>query len=178
MLATSDVESAVALCGEIDADLWQDECFFIVADRSGDRDLCTQAGRYEEDCRMHAWTRALDKELARDALPGEIENHIVKLAATHGFPESDDRPWIALYRMVLSKMRPMDRSACLAIPDSNQQEVCHTTGLALFHDRLNYVRDRGLVDCEGGPPPVELHAVLDTELQAALATRMQEDLCP
>jgi len=177
-IAGSQPEQAISICESIESDMEADECFFQVSEHSEDRELCARAGRFEEDCQMHAWSRALAKAVDKKALPGEVEAEVALLAARHGFSEEDPRPWVALYRRLLGQMRPMDREICAAASTLSRQEICSSTGLTLFHDRLNYVRDRGLFPCDGGELPPELNALIDPELAAALSARREVDLCP
>ena len=177
-LAESSVSKAQDICESIDSGIWRDECFFAVAERGDDASLCTSAGRFEEDCRMHTWTQRLSRELSRATEPGEAEPAIAALATQHGFKDNDERPWIAVYRQLLGAMKPMDRSSCDRIDDPGRQKHCRQAGLGLFHDRLNYVRDKGLFSCVEGPLPDELNTLLDDELTTVLTQRRGEDLCP
>ena len=93
-----------------------------------------------------------------------------------GLSLRDDRPWSAWYRMLLSRQRVLDRSACSAVTDPWRRDICVNTAIPLFHDRLNMARDKGLDLCTGIPP--EAAFVPEPELDTALAQRRQEDLCP
>ena len=127
---------------------------------------------------MHLWTRGLRSSIDPDALPSEIETEIALQALEYGFDPSDSRPWVALYRVLLGRMTPMDRIVCDSIGEPKRAEICRTTGLTLFHDRLNHIRDRSLFSCDGGALPEVLNTRLDPELEHALGERVAIDLCP
>ncbi len=177
-IAADNPEKARALCESIEASLEQDECFFQVAERSHQPELCGLAGRFQEDCRMHTWSRVLAGSLTKGSLPGQVEDTVSDLITPHGFDMDDPRPWVALYRMLLGQMKPMQRAVCAEIEDKMREEICQSTGLALFHDRLNYLRDKALFPCAGGPLPPELNTQLDPELEQAIDERKALDLCP
>jgi hypothetical protein len=169
---------ALDLCASINTEMERDECFFRVAERSARPDLCSRSALFEQDCLMHLWTRSLRSSIEPDALPSEIEAEVAVQALEYGFDPSDTRPWVALYRVVLGQMKPMDRVVCDAIEEPERAEICRTTGLALFHDRLNHIRDRGLFSCDGGALPEVLNTQLDPELKHTLDERIARDLCP
>ena len=62
----SDITAAQATCQAIDPGVWQDECWFLTADRAGligqtARDACRRSGRFEPHCRGHALGRAVQQ---------------------------------------------------------------------------------------------------------------------
>ena len=177
-LAIQQEGEPAMLCELIEIQLWQDECFFIVAEKGAEPGLCASAGRFETDCFMHTWTRKIHREIPKKTRPGQAEPEWAQMANDHGFAPDDDRPWVALYRKLLGEMTPMDRAACDDVTLERLQNICRKAGLGLFHDRLNYVRDKALLDCQSDTLPKALNTLLDMELRATLEQRKQEDLCP
>ena len=120
-LPAAATSQAQEFCTAIDAQqaaVPRSECFFRVAERSLRPELCEQSQLFEEDCRMHLWTRSLRSSLPKQAAPGEVETDVSRRAAEFGFEVSDTRPWVALYRVLLGRMKPMKRSTCDAVSDS------------------------------------------------------------
>ena len=177
-LAGGDPAAAAALCGGLEAGVGRDECHFQVAEQSTDPRWCAQAGRFEGDCAMHLWTQTLQQQLPHGLGPGEVEALVEPLLATHGFAPEDGRPWIALYRMVHGSRRPVDRPGCARAPRPVLVKLCQDAALDLYGDLLNHARDTGTFPCDGGPLPALLAAVPDPELEALVARRRTEDLCP
>ena len=52
-LAIQQEGEPAMLCELIEIQLWQDECFFFVAEKGAEPGLCASAGRFETDCFMH-----------------------------------------------------------------------------------------------------------------------------
>ena len=172
-LARKDADTAATMCAALSG-LDADECFFQVAERSGDVARCAAAGRFAEDCRMHAWTARVPKLGDADTSGAEWGRRIAEAAAEMGFAADDERPWIAAARTVLGRSMPLDRSMCAEWPF---REVCERGGLGLLHDRINHVRDAKKWDCTGPPPDLLAIAPEDSELQAVLDARKGE-MCP
>jgi hypothetical protein len=174
-LARQAPDTAANLCAWLDG-LDADECLFQVAERSGDPQRCSAAGRFAEDCLMHAWTVQVPKLAGPTAGAVEWGQRIAAAAAEMGFSESDPRPWVAASRFLLGRSTPLDRSFCDAWAD-RPREVCRQAGLGLFHDRINHVRDAGKWSCEGAAPDLLAFPSEDTELANVLVDRKGE-MCP
>ena len=96
-LARTNPQGAEVLCASLDG-LSADECWFQLAERSGEPERCDRAGRFAEDCRMHAWTARVPK-LAGPTDPPEVWAEALSRAASEmGFSSGDERPWVAASR--------------------------------------------------------------------------------
>ncbi len=178
--ARAEPEATAALCEEVPAGTWQDECWFQLAERSNQPEHCARAGLFADDCRLHALSSRLPRLLKASA-PGEFEEALAPELLKLGFTAEDLRPWSAAYRHALGRQRPLDRGSCAAAPPLGGLDlltVCRQTALVLMNDRLNRARDSRRVPCDGGPLPPELSYAPDPELDALLAERKARDLCP
>jgi hypothetical protein len=172
----ADVErTGTDRCAEVQGERARGECWFRLAEARSDAALCARAAPFVDDCAMHVLTRGFDDWLPRGARPGAIEDVAAPRIAAAGLAADDPRPWSALYRTVLGRTRPFDRSACADAPDDLRREACFRTGLVHYADLLNHARDRGLYPCDGGPLPALLAHTPDPELDALRASRT--DLC-
>ena len=119
-LAIQQEGNPQALCEVIQVKRWQDECFFIVAEKGDDPSLCASAGRFTTDCLMHTWTRKINREIPKTARPGHAEPEWANLAQNHGFAEDPAPgslsienywatclPWIA--PVVTTSLKPNSR---------------------------------------------------------------------
>jgi len=172
-LAAADLPAAAALCAGLPAGVAQDECRFQLADRRGDPALCADAGRFRDDCRMHAWSRGV----ARTLEPGEVARapELRAPAAAAGFADDDPRPWIAAFRHLLGGPPPLDRRPCAALA-APLDALCAEAGAMLHADRLAHARDTGALRC-GGPAPAQVGVVDDAELLQRTEQAMAA-LCP
>ena len=174
-LAGDNAEAAATLCATLHG-LGADECYFQLAERSGEVERCARAGRFEEDCRMHAWSQRVPK-LAGASDPSEVWGRRIATGAREmGFEESDARPWIAAARHVLGLRLPLDRSPCAAWP-ADAVEPCREAGLGLFHDRINHLRDTRSWDCMEPSPEQVSFEETDLEL-AKVWTDRRAEVCP
>jgi hypothetical protein len=151
------------------------ECRFRAAERASDAELCAHAGELADECRLHLVSRAFLREFPR-ARPGADDAAAEILVTSAGLALDDPRPWSAWYRHALGAQVPIDRGRCASVTLPLRREACEHTGLALYNDRLNMARDRGLYPCDGGPLPILLQRAPDPELDALVASRT--DLCP
>ncbi len=174
-LARRNPDAASNICAQIPAGLDADECFFQVAERSRQPARCAKAGRFEEDCRMHAWTVAVTHAAGPTASASKWEAALSALADEMDFLKDDPRPWVAASRFLLGRTTPLDRSFCDDW-SAERREHCRVAGRDLLHDRLNHVRDARKWDCEG-PPPAILSFEADAELDTIFARRKPE-ICP
>lgn len=167
-------QAAETLCAAL-PEAAASECWFRHAEASARPEVCAKAGEHALDCRMHLLTRDLSW-MPKGARPGSFEDEALAHIEAIGLTAEDPRPWSALYRWVLGRQRPLDRSSCQAAPDAPRQEACAATAVAHFNDLLNHLRDRGEALCEGELPPAARYTP-DAELDALLAQRRAEDLC-
>lgn len=152
-----------------------DECHFRAAESAGDASACADAGTLADECRLHVLSRAFARELPRGKVGADDETAAARITAA-GLAVDDPRPWSAWYRHALGAHVPIDRSSCASAASSLRREACEHTGLALYNDRLNMARDRGLYPCDGGALPGLLRHAPDPEIDALVAAR--DDLCP
>ena len=155
------------------------ECAFQVGERRSDPEACALADRYADDCRLHLLSAGFRAWVPKDARVDDavLLQRLANEAQAVGLGANDPRAWSAWFRGVLDQQPSVDRAACqhLAPP---MAEACWQTGRALYEDRLNMARDRGMVPCDGGAPPRFLATGGDAELDARLEARMAQDLCP
>lgn len=177
-LARTDPQAATAVCASLDAGLWRDECHFQVAERSGDAARCAGAGRFEEDCRMHHWSRFLAGTLPRDATPASAEAALAAALPEAGFPEGDPRPWLAAFRLLGARMAPLDRALCSHLSSATGAKICRQALKDHYNDLLNHARDTGTFPCQGGPLTGRLAYRSDPGLDALVEERRAADLCP
>ncbi len=176
-LAEEDPLAAEGVCSDLTAAagaLAGEECWFLLAEATGEARWCGSAGRFERDCRMHLFTRGARAWVDPD--PAEAEAAAAEAMAAVGLDPVDPAPWSAAWRAVLSAQRPLDRGACAAVSDPARREACEMTAIQVFHDRLNRGRDTGASLCEG-PLPERLAYLPDPALDRALAERRAADLC-
>ena len=174
-LSRREPELAAGICAQIPAGVDADECFFQVAERSRQPARCADAGRFEEDCRMHAWSAIVPTLVGPTESAQSWEAAVDKASSELGFSADDARPWVAAARFILGRSTPLDRRFCDGWTDARRTH-CRVAGRDLFHDRINHVRDASKWDC-AGPPPGLLGVVQDEELAAILAERKSE-MCP
>ncbi len=174
-LARKDPDAAGRLCASL-SELSADECWFQVAERSGDVRHCARAGRFVADCRMHAWTASMPDLAGPTASAETWASRVAAAAVEMGFDAGDARPWTAAARFLLGRSLPLDRRFCDRWP-STQRAICRQAGLGLFHDRINHVRDARKWDCVGPPPALLGVEGSDGELEAVLEARKPE-VCP
>ncbi len=166
-------------CAEIEPSWVAHECAFQVAERRDDPAACGVAGPFEDDCRLHLLSSSFTSWADPEA-PASDRDQLALLAeqvSRVGLGADDARAWSAWFRWVLGRSSIMDRSACLPLP-SPLREACWETGRALYNDRLNHLRDRGLYPCDGSTPPTQALHTPDEELQAILQDREARELCP
>ena len=174
-LVEADVEAAAALCVDLPAGRSQDECGFILAEKTGEASRCALAGRFTLDCRMHLLQRAVSRA-ALPADPAQAELPAAALLATAGFSADDEHAWTLLYRDTLSRQLALDLTRCDVTP---RAELCRRAGGGLFHDRLNFARDTEALTedwCTDRSGVAVLDHVADPDIDAILAQR--PDICP
>jgi hypothetical protein len=168
----------LARCQALDSPRAAQECAFQVGERRRDPKACAQAGDFADDCRLHLLTATFSAWVPKDAAVDDplLHQRLTTEAVQVGLDQEDPRAWSAWFRRVLDQRPAIDRSSCreLAAPLA---EACWQTGRALYEDRLNMARDRGIVPCDGGAPPSFLATGGDAELDARREERMAQDLC-
>lgn len=174
-LAVTDVPGAAALCAGLAEGLGRDECHFQVAERSGEASHCVYAGRFAEDCQMHAWTRSMMGMVDKQASFSEAVTALRPQAALAGFSPDDPRPWIAAFRHLHGLHTPLDRGRCAGL-EGTIRVPCEDAAVMLLHDRISHARDTGGWVCGRGPP-ASLEIAEDGVLMAILDKRRAE-VCP
>ena len=175
-LAGSSPTKAETLCEQISTTINEgisrDECLFQVAERSKDASRCTNAGRFIDPCRMHLWGSQIPT--LSGSTWAEREQSAQKRMAQFDLKETDERPWIALYRWMLSQEHPLTRVACI---HASQHEACMKAGESLLQDRLNRTVGLKQLPCTlDDPLPPHLQVTADEEL-SNMITRRQESEC-
>ncbi len=155
------------------------ECAFQVGERRTDPEACARAGAWADDCRLHLLSATFRAWVPRDARVDDpaLLARLASEARAVGLNADDERAWSAWFRWVLDQQPSVDRAPCRAL-EPPLDEACWQTGRALYEDRLNMARDRGLVPCDGGEPPRYLQTGGDAELDDRLRERTALDLCP
>ncbi|MEC7240012.1 MAG: hypothetical protein VXW32_02135 [Myxococcota bacterium] len=172
-LVKSDAQAAQEVCSTLAV---ADECFFRLAETLREPDLCERSGKFEDNCRLHVLSFGLQDWIAPEQEASEVAQQAPKHILAAGFRLEDERPWIAIWRWVLSQSVPLDRAPCRSLGSEFASRTCLEAGAGLFHDQLSQARDRGLSVCEG-PLPESLQPVRDPQLDDALARRRSTDLC-
>jgi hypothetical protein len=175
-LAGSNPDAAAALCANISPQIndgvSHEECLFQVAERSAEPERCAHAGRFADPCRMHLWGSSVP------ALAGtswtEKEASAEKRIPAYGLNANDPRPWVALYRWLLSEEQPLTRVHCST---SRQMVACREAGISLLRDRLNRAVGLNQLSCapDAALPPL-LQVREDEELTRMISTR-RETIC-
>ena len=149
---------------------------FQLAERRDDLAQCRRAGSFALDCEMHVLTRrlrALDTSVAIDAYAAAVE----RLLERDDLPVTEARYWSAAFRRYLEKSPDPDRRRCKTLQDPLRRDACWNTGIAVYNDLLNRLRDRRRIDCTRSEPPDALRRPGDPELSQILDDRWPEDLC-
>ena len=98
-LTETDIEAATALCVGLPAGRSQDECGFILAEKTGEASRCAQAGRFTLDCRMHLLQRAVSRaQLPAD--PAQAEGAAAALLEAPGFRADAEHAWTLRWRLL------------------------------------------------------------------------------
>lgn len=167
-------------CGEVDAGLYFDECFFMAAEaarRRGAFDdavrLCADSGVFLEDCQQHLWQGELRGVMVGNAALTERYGRAKQVFCRwHGsfddVAEFEQRFWDKAWNSALAGGRTIDVELCGELPE-HQQERCEKAGASLLAARLDEVMvhaDARQTLCAGGLPELSLlayrpHAVLD-----------------
>lgn len=170
-LAAEDPERATALCMELPGTFGH-ECWFLLAENGDEPSACANAGPMADDCRMHLVGRRLMTTQGDFDDDSDAEQVFILV----GLSLRDDRPWSAWYRMLLDRQPLLDRAECAWVEDPWRRDICENSAIPLLHDRLNRARDQGLALCAELPKTAAYAP--DAVLDAELARRRMEDLCP
>ena len=174
-LAKEDGDSAMTMCNMLEAGIDRDECGFVAAESSNKPHLCSEAGVFEDDCRLHLLQQRVNNISGE---PGTVETKMTFAINQVGFQMADSRVWTLLYRHILSQQEPLNRDSCKQVPPQ-WRASCRMAGLGIYEDRLNYARDAGMLTefCATGAVPEFLAHAPDPELTILRKTRQQVDLC-
>ena len=171
--APVDAKGAETLCSHIPHGVIQDECHFVLAEGSGQVETCVRAGRFAQDCRMHAWSRTLQAASTQ----WQSIDDVIETVRTSAPPELGALdPHLPAFRLWLGAQDLLDLAPCATLTDAELEKACTFSGLGLFHDRMNHARDTGAISC---PNPAESPSLAHRphpQLSAALTQR--QDLCP
>ncbi len=104
-VALKDREAAAALCGELEDPLWQDECWFLVAEATAaaegpDRavDACGRAGRFARNCLAHLWLDAATRAHAAHGQDPPAAWAAYQPTAAWTVPDADARALASKHR--------------------------------------------------------------------------------
>jgi len=165
-----DHHKASAWCESLPEGVYRDECHFQRAEGLVDLDLCQEAGRFVEDCRLHVWT-TVASDWTDEPLDDQVSR--AKEAMVELGIDSDDRRfWSALFRGSLDGPGHLDRRPCESLDDPELRDECLGTGISVWHDRINRARDSGPHPCPRVPS--SLRHSPDPELVQILAARWPE----
>ncbi len=173
-LAQTHVDGAVELCSSLPPGLGRDECFFQIADRSGEVRFCGQAGRFADDCRTHGWTRLVGRNIDPQASFVVAMERMRPLALEAGFSAEDRRPWIVLFRVLHESRRPLDLAHCLGLDDGTAR-LCLDAAMMLLNDRLAHARNSREWPCGASPP--ELLMIADDAVLQAIVDESRSETC-
>ena len=143
------------------------ECYFIAAELSANPNDCEKSKPFEQDCKLHL--------LSNDLLKRKNITPSVEILKDYKLAKDSVEGWTAIFRIHHTKQRPLDLTWCTTVP---YMDLCRRAGIGLFHEKLNIARDRRTFPCDSTSLPKYLRYVPDRELDEALKTRKQEDLCP
>ncbi len=130
-LSEGDAALAADICGQIRAELWQDECSFLLADRrkrlrADAVQDCSVTGRFEDDCLSHALER--DFKMLPDSVrqPGaepELLAELVDMAEHYGTGESQSTGELLLAHIIARRVGsgPLQMRACGEAPADDCQ---------------------------------------------------------
>ncbi len=171
--AAQDYDGCAALCSTLPEGLGH-ECWFLLAENGDEPAACANSGDMADNCRMHLIGRRL---MSLEGDFGSQEDEVEAVIIGVGLSVQDDRPWSAWYRKLHSPVRPLDRRRCDAVEDPWRREICQSSAIPLFHDRLNMARDQKLDLCGEALPPAVAYTP-DPGLDDVLVQRRAADLCP
>ena len=179
---TQQVDGAVDLCSSLPPGLGRDECFFQIADRSGEVRFCGQAGRFADDCRVHGWNRLVERNIdtqasfvvAMERMRPLAMERMRPLALEAGFSAEDRRPWIVLFRVLHGSRRPLDLAHCLGLDDGTAR-LCLDAAMMLLNDRLAHARNSREWPCGASPP--ELLMIADDAVLQAIVDESRSETC-
>ena len=167
-LAARDEAAAATLCEAVPRPEEADECWFQLAERSGAARRCGQAGRFAEDCRLHAWVAGMaawlparpsaDPAVPAPAWANEVAESAAIAAKDAGFDAQDERPWTALFRHIHARADRPDPRLCGDFEAMGRAATCQAAGQATFRDLLLYRRDTGALDCAAAREEARLYA--------------------
>lgn len=130
-LSEGDDTLAADTCGQIRAELWRDECAFLLADRrkrlrAGAVQDCSTTGRFEDDCLSHALER--DFKMLPDAVrqPGAelaLLAELVDMAEHYGTGEAQSTGELLLAHIIARRVGPgpLQLRACGQAPADDCQ---------------------------------------------------------
>ncbi len=144
-VSQSDSEAAATLCGELTG-FHREECFFVVAERSGEARWCADAGDYAPPCRNHLAFEVIERLDGADGLPGRFENEIINELTPFELPDSD---WPDLYLRALAPRLDLSSSLCTS---ALHPEPCLVAVQTHYRAVLDELIENRKLRCEGALP--------------------------
>jgi len=150
-----------ALCEQVEAGTWRQECYFQTAEalaRKGDREaaaaLCLSAGPFRDDCGQHLWQTQVHT-LLQGAGSSGFARAMPRAREIYGSwdpllgEQTDfrDRFWRRFYHDGFSADRPPFSLAPCDGLDAADRTRCEQHGLDLYLSRVRQIVGRGL--CSG-----------------------------
>lgn len=114
------------------------ECWFRVAEKSGEAEHCSQATPFEQDCRYHLLSRWLFRTKPTDW------NVMQTYAESVGLDPASEQSLTILYRHLLSQTPAINPTICEASPDAN---YCLRAAEGMYRDRLRFAESQGTFPC-------------------------------
>ena len=198
LLAASRSPDPAAVCPDVPAGVWQEECFFVAAEavnRAGDNRaaaaLCGQAGRFQLDCAQHLWQTPVHQLIHSrgaagfaDALPQAELLYAAWSPVLAAQSDFEERFWAKFFGNGFEGQGgPISAAWCDPLP-AQHQPACVAAAAAHLSRELGpavEVPERLMIFCEHAEPGIaEVSAWLPSEpspaLDAAVAAR-QRDIC-
>lgn len=146
------LEMCLEMCLEIPSDkIEHSECFFLLAEKTGDIEYCAQSTIFELDCNSHILSRYLLQHNIRsfeeaNAIATQYHVPLEESASTtvSSIPIHQIARTI-VYRHLLSLEKPIPIDRCAEFPHPSD---CQKAGRSLYIDRLRYAMHQKKFPCE------------------------------
>ena len=114
------------------------ECWFRLAERTDDPNLCTDATPFTKDCRLHLLSRWMFRH------PDSTWEELLTRAIHYNVDPTSTDGETVLYRHILSTKNPLNMEVCLSKPNPN---ACRLAGKGIYRDRLRYAEHKAAFPC-------------------------------
>lgn len=175
-MARRDAKQARAWCDVLDLGVGREECIFQVAERINDREMCSEAGKFKENCLAHVWAHEIDAMFPTEISPPEAELIAADGMRRFGLAPESEGPWVEVFRHILDIPGTMQRGRCDGMGNPKLITTCRETARDLFADRAEQAVRNGQVKC-GVPVRAELDPGGDPELDEILGRHLQSLGC-